>query len=514
MPMPLLLLATLGARPAARPATPPPPRAGLRFEVTLGAALAQAPVTGRLFVVAARSDAKEPRLGIGRTGMDADPVFAHDVARVDARRPGVIDGGAAAFPLQRLADLPRGRYVVQAVLDTNQDLKGVNAPGNLYSRPVTLQLDPASARPVRLQLTERLGPDTLPADTDVLRYVKIRSEKLSRFWERPIYLRAGVILPRGYAADTATRYPLRVHIGGYGARYTGVARMMQPGSDFATAWADDATPKMLTVMLDGDGPLGDPYQVNSVNHGPYGDAVTQELLPYIERTFRGLGTPQSRFLDGGSTGGWVSFALQLFYPDYFNGTWSSCPDGVDFHGFQLVDVYADTNAYVNRYGFERPSMREVNGEVRFTMRHELQLENLLGAGDSWTMSGSQWGAWNATYGPRHGPSRAPVALWDPKTGHIDRSIAESWKTYDLRLRLVERWPALATALRGKLHIAVGDADNFFLNNAVHMLDSTMATLTPAWEGAIVYGPGKGHCWQPLSEQQLMQAMAGRLGGAR
>ena len=139
---------------------------------------------------------------------------------------------------------------------------------------------------------------------------------------------------------------------------------------------------MILVHLDGDGPLGDPYQVDSANHGPYGEALTQELIPHLEKELRIVAEPRARVLDGGSTGGWVSLALQIFYPDVFNGTWSYCPDGVDFRGFQLVNIYEDANAYVNKGGFDRPSAREINGDVRFTMRHELQMETVLGAGDS------------------------------------------------------------------------------------------------------------------------------------
>src|SRR5262249_38211982 len=148
------------------------------------------------------------------------------------------------------------------------------------------------------------------------------------------------------------------------------------------------------------------------------DAITEELIPYVEKKFRAIGAPYARMLNGGSTGGWVSLALQIFYPDFFNGTWSNCPDGVDFQAFQLIDIYRDKNAYVNANGFERPSARDLNGDVRFTIRHECQMENVLGSGNSWTMSGEQWGAWNAAYGPR-GPDGLPVPLWNPITGQIN-----------------------------------------------------------------------------------------------
>ena len=484
-------------------------RAPLSVEVTAAPAVLPTAVDGRLLVVFGKTASPEPRTTIGRTGMDAAPVAAVDVAGFDGRRAAVIDDRAVAFPVSRLSEIPAGEYVAQAVLDTNVDLKSVNAPGNLYSAPTPIRIDPSGGT-VRLQLTQRVPDEQLPPPTEFLRWIRIRSTVLSDFHQRPIFLRAGVILPRGYDQEPARRYPLRVHIGGYGASYTGAQRMMRDDGPFRKAWVSDDAPRMILLHLDGDGPLGDPYQVNSANHGPYGDALIKELIPHVEREFRTMAGPRTRVLDGGSTGGWVSLALQIFYPEFFNGTWSSCPDGVDFRGFQLIDIYQDANAYVNARGFERPSAREINGDVRFTMRHEAQIENVLGRGDSWTMSGGQWGAWNATYGPRGADGR-PKALWDPKTGVIDRSVTEHWKQYDLRLQLEQRWKELGPQLVGKIYVAMGDADNYFLNNAARMLESFFQKAIPPYEGRMVFAPGQGHCYTGMTDGELMKAMGAKTG---
>ncbi len=322
-------------------------------------------------------------------------------------------------------------------------------------------------------------------------------------------LRAGVILPREFNRHPEQRYPVRVHIGGYGSRFTGVGSMMSPESRFHRAWMADDTPQMILIHLDGAGPLGDPYQIDSANHGPYGTAITRELIPFIETSFRGIGEGHARVVDGGSTGGWVALALQVYYPDFFNGAWAFCPDSVDFRSFQLVNIYSDNNSYINQHGFERPASRDVSGDVRYTMRHECQLENVLARRDSWTLSGGQWGAWNATYGPR-GTDGQPVPLWHPMTGVIDRKAVAHWKSYDLRTRLEENWPDLGPRLKGKLHIWVGEADDFFLNNAVHRLDSFLSHARPPYEGSITYGPGQGHCWMGISETAMMKQMARRV----
>jgi hypothetical protein len=478
----------------------------LRFEVTVAPGLISTPVSGRIFVVMGRVSHPEPRLSIGQTGLDASPVLARDVSDLRGGPVEVLDENAAAFPIDKLSRLPPDDYYAQALFDSNIDLKSVNAPGNLYSEVQRVHLDPARGQPVKLELARKVPPEQLPAETEYVKFVKIQSELLSKFHKRPTYVRAGVILPRGYESDTSRLYPLRVHIGGYGDRFTHAQNIMADATLFRRTWMADDTPRMVMLFLDGDGPFGDCYQVNSDNNGPYGDAITQELIPFVENKFRCIGQPYARFVEGGSTGGWVSLALQIFYPDFFNGAWSGFPDSVDFRQFQLINIYSNDNAYVNEHGFERPSARDLNGDVRFTVRHECQMENVMGLGDSWTMSGEQWGAWNATYGPRGAEGR-PVPLWDPKTGKINRAVLKHWKEYDLRMVLAQNWETLGPKLRGKLTIWVGEADDYFLNNAVHLLDEFLSRADPPYEGKIIYGAGKGHGWMALSERQMMDEMA-------
>lgn len=485
----------------------------LRFEVTIATGLASSPKSGRLFVVLSTKNQPEPRLTIGQTGLDASPVFARDIQSFGQGVTGTIDDTCAAFPIDNLAHLPAGDYYVQALFDSNIDLKSLNAPGNLYSEPRKIRLDPSSGAALKIELTKQVPDEALPPDTEYVRHVKIQSALLSKFHGRPVYLRAGLIVPRGFGSEPGRQYPLRIHIGGYGSRFTGAQRMMADGTGFRNTWLADGTPRMVLLYLDGDGPYGDCYQVNSDNNGPYGDAITQELVPYVEQKFRCIGQPWARVLDGGSTGGWVSLALQIFYPNFFNGTWSGFPDGVDFRAFQLINIYDDQNAYLNRHGFERPSARDLNGDVRFTIRHECQMENVMGLGDSYTMSGEQWGAWNATYGTRGADGR-PVPLWDPRTGKINHELSEHWKKYDLRMVLEQNWKTLGPKLRGKLTIWVGEADDYFLNNAVHLLDAFLSKANPPYEGKIIYGAGKGHGWMAFTEREMMDQMAAAIEKAK
>jgi S-formylglutathione hydrolase FrmB len=496
----LLCLAPL----AARPANSPNPTVW-QFEVTVKNSLSASAKDGRLFIILAKMNDPEPRLTLGRTGLDAPQVLARDLKGFGPGAVAVADASTFAFPITNLSGVPAGDYFVQALFDSNADLRLRDAPGNLYSKPKKIHFDPAQGGDWKLELTEQVPAERLPAETAQIKFINIQSKLLSHFYNRPIFLRAGILLPRDYDRDPSRRYPLWVRIGGLDTRYTDVLSGMAKNSEFANTWQAGDTPRLILLQLDGAGPNGDPYYVNSANNGPFGDALVQELIPQVEARFRALGQPHARFLSGVSTGGWVSFALQVFYPDFFNGTWSSCPDPVDFRALELVNIYQDDYAYVNSFGNDRPSERNLNGDVMLTMRREVAVENLLGRGNSYTLSGEQWGDWNAVFGPR-GTDGLPVPLWDPQTGKIDHAVAEQWKKYDLRLVLEQNWPTLGPKLRGKIHIAAGEADGYFLNNAVHLLDKFLASANPPFEGKIVYGMGKGHGWFDLSLRQMFDEM--------
>lgn len=476
-----------------------------RFQVEVDPSLASEGLKGRLVLVAAKNRKTEPRLQVDGPSWAGPVLIGMDFTNGSGGLPAVVPPHAETFPIASLDPWPAELRWVQAVLMTNRDLRLLNAPGNLYSEPVSLEpADGASQNPV-LRLTRQLPADTLPPDSDYVRHVRFQSEALTQFYGRPMYLRASVVLPKAFAAEPTRRFPLVVDIGGFGARYDRFDGGFDKGGRMREAWEAFDMPQMILLALDGAGPAGDPYQINSDNHGPYGDALVQELIPKIEHEFRGIGQPWARFTTGGSTGGWVSLALQVFYPDYFGGCWSGFPDGVDFRAFQLVDIYTHTNAFVNESGNERPSARKLNGDVDFTMRFEVAMENVLGDRGSYANGGGQWGSWNATYGPRAKDGRA-VPLWDARTGAIDRPVADSWKRYDLRLLMADNWATLGPKLRGKLHVWVGEADEYFLNNAVHLLDDFLKTANPPADAKIQFGPGKGHGWNPQSFSERLKEM--------
>lgn len=470
------------------------PAAGLTFEVSVAPGLNGKAYTGRL-LVGLSTGRGQPRFS--DTGPPGGPVLGTDAVNWAGDSPLTLDGKSLFFPLPSVNDLPPGEYAVQAVLCVNRDVSVPNAPGNLYSKVMRVGLDPKAGTKVALTLTDVYADDK-PADTKSTKYVNLPSQLLSDFHGRPMVYRFSVSLPPNFDAEPNKTYPLIVNVGGFGTRYNrGGGR---------------SDPRFVQILLDGAGPYGDTYQVNSANNGPYGDALTKEVIPYVEKTFRARPSPKARFTTGGSTGGWVSLALQLFYPDVFNGCWSQCPDGVDFRAFELINVYQDENAYVNRYGFERPSKRTIDGDTIFHVRHESKIERVLGRGNRWELGGLDWGSWNAAYGPR-GADGLPKPLWDGETGKIDPTVRAHWEKADLRLTLERNWKTLGPKLAGgKVNVWVGDADDYFLNNGVHRFKAAADKLTdPPFDGKILIEMRKPHTSGGWSRAQMMDDMMKRAG---
>jgi S-formylglutathione hydrolase FrmB len=269
-------------------------------------------------------------------------------------------------------------------------------------------------------------------------------------------------------------------------------------------WDSKEAPQIITVFLDGEGPFGDSYQMDSANSGPYGYSLINELIPHIESKYRGINTSETRFVDGCSTGGWVSLGLQLYYPDAFNGVYSYSPDAIDFENYQLINIYKDKNAYVNEYGYIRPIMRDTYGEPMLSFKEFIQYENVLGASNTYLNSGGQISAHTALYSPK-GNNDLPKPLIDPKTGAIDTEVAEYWKKYDFKIYVKENWAELGPKLQGKIYIWMGDMDHFYLNTGVRGFnDFIKTTENPVSDAEIEFTPMEGHCSKYSHKKVLLQ----------
>jgi hypothetical protein len=239
----------------------------------------------------------------------------------------------------------------------------------------------------------------------------------------------------------------------------------------------------------------DSYAVNSACQGPYGDAITYELIPYIEKMYRGIGQGWSRFLYGGSTGGWEALAAQVFYPDEYNGCFAACPDPIDFRAYTTIDIYKDDNAYYQQGPYnkiDRPLKRNYLGHVSATQKQGNYFELVLGTK---SRSGQQFDIWEATYSPM-GKDGYPQRIFDKVTGKIDKKVAEYWRdNFDLSHIIKRDWAKLGSKLEGKINIYCGDMDNFYLNNAVYLAEEMLNKLNnPSYGGEVKYGDRAEHCW--------------------
>jgi hypothetical protein len=523
------------------------PTRGVRFAIAVPAALRPEPLTGRVFVVLSRDPDPEPRLQAG-SWRSSVPFFGVDVHQLPAGSPAIIDGHTLGFPVKSLRDLAAGDYYVQALVSVytqfrradghtiwahNDQWEGQHfntSPGNLVSEVRHIRLDPRSGTTIRLTLARALPPISLPPDTKWVKHVKIQSKLLTAFWGQPMYLGATVLLPRGYDDEPDRRYPAVYEQGHFtlrppfgfttdssaetaaerAARLARTAR--EPGFEFFQAWRADGFPRVVAVTFQHPTPYyDDSYAVNSANNGPYGDALLTELIPYLEEHVRLIREPRARLLTGGSTGGWEALALQLYHPDFFGGVWSLYPDPVDLRRYQLGNVYDDTSAFVigrtEWITSEIPTERESSGQPVVSVRQESQLEAVLG---SRGRSGEQFDAWEAAWGPV-GADGCPEELWDDVTGTMHHDVAQYMKAhdYDLRDYLERSWPTIGPALVGKIHVYVGDMDNFYLNLAVYHLEDFLEHRTaPYYGGEVVYGrPMKPHGWQPMTNADLIRLMA-------
>ena len=531
-----LAAALAWAAPVAEVSTQSGPQgAALRVDVVVPASPGASAVDGRVLLMLSTDPAGEPRFQIS-DDVKTQQVFGVDVDGLKPGQAAVFDAAALGYPVASLAQVPAGTYTVQALLhkyetfrrsdghtvklpmDRGEGQQWGRAPGNLFSTPQQVALDPAKGGTVRITLDQVIPPIPAPPDTKYVKHVRIQSELLTKFWGRPMHLGANVLLPEGWDTHPGARYPLVINHGHFPYDFTdlretppdpdlkpdyserfqmsGYNRIQQEHAyQFYKEWTGPGFPRFLIVEIQHANPYyDDSYAVNSANLGPYGDAIVKELIPYIEQRFRGLGQGWARFMYGGSTGGWEAMGAQVFYPDEFNGAFIACPDPIDFRAYTVVNIYEDENAY-DRIGpwkrVARPGHRNYLGFVDTTIRDMNTLELVLGTN---ARSGGQWDIWQAVFSPA-GADGYPRPIWDKRTGVIDREVARYWRDhYDLSHILRRDWATLGPKLRGKLHIYVGDMDNYYLNNAVYLVEEFLKTANPPYEGEIDYGDRAEHCW--------------------
>jgi hypothetical protein len=509
----------------------------LRFAISFTKEMIDSAQDGHIMLMLANNNQSEPRNQIN-FGLKTQLAFGLDV---DGLKPGeeiFIDESVFGFPVRSIKDIPAGDYYVQALINRYETFHLKNGktvklppdqgegqhwnikPGNFYSKPTKVNIDPAKGETIKIVMDQKIPPIQEPANTKYVKHIKIQSKLLTEFWGRPMYLGAHVLLPEGFDEHPNAHYPLMIYHGHFPSDFGGFSTeppdpkmdtsdystrfsiygynklQKQEAYNFYKQWTSKNFPRFLVIEIQHANPYyDDSYAVNSANLGPYGDAIMKELLPEIEGKFRGIGEGWARFTYGGSTGGWEALAVQMFYPDEFNGCFAACPDPVDFRSFCLVDIYKDKNAFWYESDFKKiakPAFRNYLGQVSATMEETNHYEYVLG---THSRSGDQFDIWEAVYSPQ-GEDGYPKRIFDKLTGEIDKSVAEYWReNYDLRYILERDWKTLGPKLQGKIHLYCGDMDNYYLNNAVYLMEDFLKkTNNPFYKGEVDYGDRAEHCW--------------------
>jgi len=510
---------------------------GPEFAISYPAAQSGGPLDGRIILLLSRDLTREPRTHVEPNEPLASPyIFGLNVEGLAPAHAANFNDNAFGWPAAHLAALPTGDYLVQAVLnryetfhladgrilklppDKGEGQQWAKKPGNLYSTARVLHLDQSHPARFSLILDNQIAPITPMTDSEFVRHIRIRSELLSRFWGRDVFLGAHILLPKGFDAHPQARYPLMVFHGHYpddisGFRTTppdpglkpdysqrfhlaGYNRIQQEEAyAFYQKWISADFPRFLVIEIEHANPyFDDSYAVNSANLGPYGDAINHELIPEIERRFRAIGAGWARFTYGGSTGGWEALASQVFYPDMYNGAFAACPDPIDFRAYTIINLYQDKNAYTlsgEAATVERPAFRNYLGEIFATQRDANYME--LAQGDR-SRSGGQYDIWQAVFGPP-GVDGYPKPIFDKLSGAIDPEVAAYWREhFDLSHIIARDWTTLAPKLQGKIHLYVGNGDNYYLTDSVYFAQERLESLRPPYGGSVAYGDRAEHCW--------------------
>ena len=506
------------------------------ISVSFPEAASSTPMDGRLLLMLADNNESEPRFQISE-GLNGQLIYGMNVFEWYPNESKTFKTTDFGFPIASMENVPPGKYYAQALLhvyetfnletghtvklpmDNGEGQQWRTSPGNLYSTPIEILVTENGIEADQIVMDQIIPPIEEPEDTEWIKHIKIKSEKLSKFWGRDMYLGAHVLLPKGFEEHPEAKYPLMIFHGHFPSNFSGFRTtppdedmepvyserfdvegyniiQQQESYDFYKRWTSPDFPRFIIIEIQHPTPYyDDSYAVNSASQGPYGDAITYELIPHIEEQFRGLGEGWARFLYGGSTGGWEALAVQVKYPDEYNGCFAACPDPIDFRAYCLTNIYDQENAYYYASKFkelEIPMHRDYLGQISSTVKESNHLELVLGDN---SRSGGQFDIWEATYSPQDSDGY-PKRLWDKKTGEINHEVAEFWReNYDLRHILERDWDKLGEKLRGKIHIYCGDMDNYYLNNAVYLMEDFLESTTdPYYDGEVAYGDRAEHCW--------------------
>jgi S-formylglutathione hydrolase FrmB len=316
-----------------------------------------------------------------------------------------------------------------------------------------------------------------------------QSPSLSRFFGKPTYMHAQVLLPDSYYKNSDGRFPVIYVVPAFDGPYQVNAKAELDWKSASRRLHREFIVIFLEAMVNINGEELHHQFVDSANDGPWGTALTSEFIPETDAHFRTIAQPSARFLFGHSSGGWSVLWLQVNYPDEFGGVWSISPDPVDFHDFLGPDITKapQQNFYHDDAGHEYGIWRNGTGDLT-TIRLLIQRKY-------WARR--QFDTYDEVFSPRRS-NGYPAPLFDRKTGVIDPSVAAYWEQhYDITHLLEERWEQLGPKLAGKIHVFVGTQDTFHLDGPVRRMQFALALLGS--DAEFGFAPGADH-WTVFSWQ--------------
>lgn len=508
---------TAGAQAVARSPSPSP-TAGksaaeqpLVFTVTWDAATMAKPYTGRVYVMMTSARrATEPRMMASNwfrppviLALDVKDVAAGTPVTISSNAPGVVTFPAKAEELRQRVG-PEGKLRVQAIARVSKvDPVPGTGEGDLYSEPAEVEVGQTAT----LKLTKAAQRKKFNESARIKEFTLV-SPSLSAFHGFEYTMRAGLSLPVGWSEEAVASgktWPVVYSVTGFGSDHQTVS---------GTARSEDFR-DCIVVVPDASNFQGHSVFADSANTGPWGRALTQELMPALETKYggpiRAVGADKAgvverleasssrRLATGVSSGGWSSLWLVVAYPDLFDSCWSHVPDPVDFRDFQQIDLTAaGVNMYTDPQGKRRPIGR-MGGNPSLWYDDFVAMERALGPG-------GQIGSFEAVFSPR-GSDGKPVPLFDRATGKVDPAVAKAWEPYDIRLKLEREWKQIGPKLKGKLHVYAGEEDNFYLEGAARLLKASLQELGSDAEVEIV--PEMPHTLHGAGQAKMIARMKQR-----
>lgn len=448
-----------------------------KFKINIDSTISKEPVSGRLLIFMTNNPKPLEMISPDFTNPEAVYISGTEIKNLTAGKSIEITADELAFP-RKFSDAPSGEYQIMALLDRDHSYtyNSVGA-GDMVSAVTKISM-PSAENVLTLSKVVPERKLDIPSNVKV---VDFESPALSKFWGKPMKIEASVILPPSYDADKKQKFPTVYLIHGYGGTHISQIR----GAAMLTKLMQEKKiPEMIYVGLNARTTLGHHVFADSANNGPWGTALVNEFIPFLEKQFRMDAKPSGRFLNGHSSGGWATLWVMVTHPDFFGGTWSTAPDPVDFRNFTGPDLTKNPaqDFYKNASGEDYNLVRD-GGKNLMSLRQYAEQEKVLG------YYGGQFASFEAVFSPK-GADGQPMPIFDRETGVIDPFVAKAWEKYDISKYLQTNWKTLAPKLKGKLHIIVGSADTFHLDEGVRLLEEELKKLGS--DAKFEYVEGKNH----------------------